>query len=130
VTITTANPPIMTGADLPEAAPSNVCIPVLAVGEAAATTAGPVFSSGAGKTAVGDVAGVTSTGVPTVAVAVTSAARGYSCPEGTDTTVVVVDEAYGTEVDVSVRGTADPSLMLLVVYVTVTVFVGDEAGMI
>jgi hypothetical protein len=115
----------MTGADLPEAAPSNVCIPALAVGEAAATTAGPVFSSGAGKTAVGYVAGV-----PTDAVAVTSAAGGYSCPDGTDTTVVVVEEAHCTDVEVSVQGIADPSLMLLVVYVTVSVFGGDEAWII
>jgi hypothetical protein len=41
--------------------------------------------------------------------------------------VVVVVETYWTEVDVSVQGTADPSLSLLVVYVIVTVFFGDLA---
>lgn len=111
---------------MPEAAPSNVCIPALAVGDAADKTAGPVFSSGAGKTAVGDVVRVTSTGVQTGVAAVTSAAGGYSCPEGTDTMVVVVEDAYCTDVEVNVQGTANPSLMLLVVYVAVSVFVGDD----
>jgi len=57
---------------------------------------------------------------------VANVAGGYSWPEGTDTTVVVVEEAYCTEIEVSVHGTADPLLMLDVVYVTVRVFVGDE----